>query len=99
MAIEMLKPVHPGEVLKEEFLGPFGLSADELAVETHIQLDRIRRIASGKENVTADIALRLARFFGTSAQFWLGLQSDYDLDIAKSKLGKKLEKEIVPLAA
>lgn len=99
MAVGMLKPVHPGEVLREEFLGPFGLSADKLALETHIELDRIKKIASGKESVTADTALRLARFFGTSAQFWLGLQSDYDLDIAASKIGKKLIKEIVPLAA
>lgn len=99
MTVEMLKPIHPGEVLKEEFLKPFELTDDKLATETHIQIGRIRKITSGKENVTADIALRLARFFGTSAQFWLGLQSDYDLDIAKGKIGKRLEKEIVPLAA
>jgi antitoxin HigA-1 len=99
MAAEMLKPIHPGEVLREEFLLPFGLSADELAAETHIKIDHIRSITSGKESVTADIALRLARFFGTSAHFWLGLQSDYDLDKAKIKIGKRLEKEIVPMAA
>ncbi|MCC6825820.1 MAG: HigA family addiction module antidote protein [Acidobacteria bacterium] len=99
MAVELLKPIHPGEVLCEEFLRPFGLSVEKLAAETHIETDRIMKIASGKESVTADIALRLARFFGTSAQFWLGLQSDHDLDIARIKLGKKLEKEIVPLAA
>ncbi len=95
----MLKPIHPGEVLKEEFLKPFGLSDDALAVGTHIQVDLIKKIAARKEAVTADIALRFARFFGTSAQFWLGLQSDYDLDIAKIKIGNRLEKEIVPLAA
>jgi len=99
MAVEMLKPIHPGEVLKEEFLKPFGLSDDALAVGTHIQVDLIKKIAARKEAVTADIALRFARFFGTSAQFWLGLQSDYDLDIAKIKIGNRLEKEIVPLAA
>ncbi len=99
MAVDTLKPIHPGEVLREEFLGPFGLSADKLALETHIEIDRIKKIASGKESVTADIALRLARFFGTSAQFWLGLQSDYDLDVAQLAIGKKLEKEIMPLAA
>lgn len=99
MSSETLKPIHPGEVLQEEFLKPFGLSDDALAVGTHIQIDRIKKIALRQEAVTADIALRLARFFGTSAQFWLGLQSDYDLDVAKIKIGKKLEKEIVPLAA
>ncbi len=99
MTVETLKPIHPGEVLQEEFLNPFGLSDDALAVGTHIRIDRIKKIASRQEAVTADIALRLARFFGTSAQFWLGLQSDYDLDVAKIKIGKKLEKEIVPLAA
>ena len=99
MAVETLKPIHPGEVLKEEFLKPFGLSDDALAVGTHIQIGVIKRIASRQEAVTADIALRLARFFGTSAQFWLGLQSDYDLDVARIKIGKRLEKEIVPMAA
>ena len=99
MAVETLKPIHPGEVLLEEFLKPFGLSDDALAAGTHIQIDLIKKIASRQEAVTADVALRLARFFGTSAHFWLGLQSDYDLDVAQIKLGKKLEKEIIPLAA
>jgi addiction module HigA family antidote len=99
MTGEILKPIHPGEVLREEFLKPFGLSDDALAVGTHINIDLIKRISSRRESVTADVALRLARFFGTSAQFWLGLQSDYDLDVAKIKIGKRLEKEIVPLAA
>src|SRR5258708_32226398 len=99
MAVEMIKPVHPGEVLQEEFLKPFGLSNDALALGTHIQIDRIKKIASRKESVTADIALRLARVFGTSAQFWLGLQGGYDLGVAQIKIGKRLEKEIVSLAA
>ena len=99
MTAETLKPIHPGEVLQEEFLKPFGLSDNALAVGTHIQIDLIKKIVSRQQAVTADVALRLARFFGTSAQFWLGLQSDYDLDVARGKLGTKLEKEIVPLAA
>ncbi len=99
MSLETLKPIHPGEVLEEEFLKPFGLTDAELAAGTHIQIDLIKKIAARKQAITADVALRLARFFGTSAHFWLGLQSDYDLDVAQSKLGKKLEKEIVPLAA
>jgi len=99
MADVTLSPIHPGEVLQEEFLKPFGLSEDMLASKTRIQPDLIKGITARDKAVTADIALRLARFFGTSAHFWLGLQSDYDLDVAKGKIGKNLEKEIVPLAA
>ena len=99
MSLKILKPIHPGEVLQEEFLKTFGLTDNELAAGTHIQIDLIKMIASRQQVVTADVALRLARFFGTSAHFWLGLQSDYDLDVAQIKIGKTLEKEIVPLAA
>lgn len=99
MSVESLKPVHPGEVLKEEFLKPFGMSDDSVAAKTLIEVELIRKIAAGQASVTADIALRLSRFFGTSAQFWLGLQSDYDLDVARQRIGKRLEKEIVPMAA
>ena len=99
MRVETLQPVHPGEVLEEEFLKPFGLSDVALADGTHIRIDVIKKITSRQQAVTADIALRLGRFFGTSAHFWLGLQSDYDLDIAKSKIGDRLQKEIIPLAA
>lgn len=94
-----LNPIHPGEVLREEFLKPFHLSDEALADAAHIEIGRVRQIADGREGITADIALRLARFFGTSAQFWLGLQSDYDLDVAQIRFGEQLEKEIVPLAA
>ena len=99
MAVEVLEPIHPGEVLEEEFLKQFGLSEDVLASKTHIDIERIRAITSREKSVDADVALRLARFFGTSAQFWLGLQADYDLDVVKGKIGHMLEKEIVPLAA
>ena len=99
MTTKAPKFIHPGEVLQEEFLKPFRLSNEALSEAAHIEVDKVRQIASGKESVTADVALRLARFFGTSAQFWLGLQADYDLDVAQSKFGKQLEKEIVPLAA
>jgi addiction module HigA family antidote len=97
MSAESLKPIHPGEVLLEEFLKPFGLSNDTVAAKTHIEVKVISNIASGRERITADVALRLSRYFGTSAQFWLGLQSDYDLD--QQRIGKQLEKEIVPMAA
>ena len=99
MTERKLKPIHPGEVLREEFLKPFEISADTLAQSIGLQVQNIRKIISEEQSITADVALRLAKFFGTSANFWLGLQSDYDLDITQELLGEKLEKEIVPLAA
>lgn len=99
MAKGKLKPIHPGEVLREEFLKPFGISEEGLAQSIGASVQSIREIVSEKQSVTADTALRLAKFFGTSAQFWLGLQSEYDLDVMRERLGSKLEKEIVPLAA
>jgi addiction module HigA family antidote len=99
MATRKLKPIHPGEVLREEFLKPFGISEESLANSIGAATESIREIVAEKQSVTADTALRLAKFFGTSAQFWLGLQSDYDLDVTRELLGEKLEREIVPLAA
>lgn len=89
-----LNPVHPGEVLLEEFLKPMGLSQNRLAIEIGVHARRINEIVLGKRRVTADTALRLARFFGTSPQFWMGLQSDYDLDVAEDALGDRLQKEV-----
>ncbi len=89
-----MKPVHPGEVLLEEFLKPMGLSQHQLAQGIGIDPRRVNEIVLGKRRVTADIALRLARFFGTTPQFWMGLQSDYDLDVAEDELGDRLEKEV-----
>ncbi len=99
VAEKKLKPIHPGEVLREEFLKPFDISEENLAQSLGVSVQTIREIVAEKQSVTADTALRLAKFFGTSAQFWLGLQSDYDLDITREMLGNKLEREIVPLAA
>ncbi len=99
MADEKLKPIHPGEVLREEFLKPFDISAENLAKSIGVEVRKIYEITSEEQNITADVALRLAKFFGTSAGFWLGLQSDYDLDVARQLLGDKLEKEVIPLAA
>ena len=99
MTEKKLKPVHPSEVLQEEFLKPFGISQNELAAHIGVQAKNINEIITGKQSVTADVALWLAKYFGTSAQFWLGLQSDYDLDVAREMLGNKLEKEIVPIVA
>jgi addiction module HigA family antidote len=89
MTEEKLKPVHPGEVLLEEFLEPMGLSQNRLALDIGVPARRINEIVLGKRRITADTALRLARYFGTSPQFWLGLQMDYDLDVAEDKLEKR----------
>lgn len=82
--MEKLKNIHPGEILKEEFLDPLGISAYKLSKETFIPQTRISEILKGKRRITADTAIRLSRFFGTSDKFWLGLQDDYDLEEEKS---------------
>jgi len=89
-----LSPVHPGEVLLEEFLKPMGLSQNRLALSIGVHARRINEIVLGKRRITAETALRLARYFGTTPQFWLGLQSDYDLDVASDDLGERLEQEV-----
>jgi addiction module HigA family antidote len=93
---ERLPPVHPGEVLLEDFLKPMGISRYALAKGIHVPPRRINEIAHGKRAVTADIALRLARFFGTSEGLWMGLQAEYDLEVARRALGPRLESEVVP---
>ncbi len=94
MTENKLKPVHPGEVLLEEFLKPMDLSQNRLAINIGVDARRINEIVLGKRRVTADTSLRLSRFFGNSAQFWMGLQSDYDLDIAEDELGDRLDREV-----
>ena len=89
-----LSPVHPGEVLLEEFLKPMGLSQHRLAMKISVPARRINEIVLGKRRISADTALRLARYFGTSAKFWLGLQMDFDLDVAADELGERLDHEI-----
>jgi len=89
-----LAPVHPGEVFLEEFLKPMSISQNRLALSIGVPARRINEIVLGKRAITADTALRLARFFGTSPQFWLGLQTDYDLDVTLDKLGDRLEREV-----
>ena len=93
---EKLNPVHPGEVLLEEFLKPMNLSQNRLAIETSVDARRINEIVLGARSITANTALRLARYFGVSPQFWLGLQAEYDLDVAMDKLGNRLEREVHP---
>ncbi|MBW7959689.1 MAG: HigA family addiction module antidote protein [Candidatus Promineofilum sp.] len=89
-----LAPVHPGEVLLEEFLNPMGLSQNRLALDIRVPARRINEIVRGKRRITPDTALRLARYFNMSPQFWLGLQLDYDLDVAEDELGEQIEREV-----
>ena len=89
-----LDPIHPGEILLEEFLEPMGLSQNALARGIGVPPRRINEIVHGNRRVTADTALRLGRFFGMSAEFWLGLQMDYELDTESDRLKGRLEKEV-----
>jgi addiction module HigA family antidote len=94
MTRQKLIPLHAGEVLLEEFLLPMGISQYRLAKEISVPPRRINEIVHGKRAVTADTALRLARFFGTTEQFWLNLQAQFDLDVERDRLGARLEKEV-----
>jgi addiction module HigA family antidote len=95
---DKLMPVHPGEVLLEEFLKPMNLSQNQVAMALRVPARRINEIIHGKRRITADTALRLARYFNMSPRFWLGLQMDYDLDMAEDEVGEQLNKEVVVLA-
>ncbi|MEC4686202.1 MAG: HigA family addiction module antitoxin [Nitrospirota bacterium] len=94
MVKKKLYPVHPGEVLLEEFLKPMGLSQSKIAHDIGVPPRRINEIVLKKRRITADTALRLARYFGISPEFWLGLQVQYDLDVTADELGKRLEQEV-----
>ncbi|MDP2045842.1 MAG: HigA family addiction module antitoxin [Deltaproteobacteria bacterium] len=89
-----LAPVHPGEILLEEFMQPLGLSQTRLGRDLGVSPRRINEIVHGKRSLTADTALRLSRYFGTSAEFWLGLQTDYDLDTASDHLSERIVREV-----
>ncbi len=91
---QKIKPVHPGEILLEEFLKPMGISQNKLAVDIGVPPRRINEIVHGKRRITADTALRFSRYFGISAQFWLGLQMDYDLDTEEDRLGDQLKQNV-----
>ena len=97
MPARKLKPIHPGEVLLEEFLRPLELSQYRLAQDISVPPRRINEIVHGNRSVTADTALRLGRYFGTSEQFWLNLQAHYDLEIERDRLGDRLKKEVLVL--
>jgi addiction module HigA family antidote len=99
MRPKKLDPVHPGEILLKEFIEPLGLSQNRLALALGVPARRINEIVLGKRGITADTALRLARYFKMSPQFWLGLQMDYELDVAEDMLEGRLEKEVTPRSA
>jgi addiction module HigA family antidote len=94
MAHRKLPPIHPGEILLEEFLTPLGVSQYRLAKETSVPARRINEIVRGSRSISADTALRLARYFGTSERFWLNLQARYDLEVEKDRLGERLRREV-----
>ncbi len=89
-----IEPIHPGEILLEEFLNPMGITQYRIAKDINVDPRRINEIVLGKRSISADTALRLSRYFGTSERFWLNLQSRYDLELQKLELGDRLEDEV-----
>jgi len=96
--VNKMRPIHPGEVLREEFMIPLKLSANALAIALRVPTPRINDIVRERRAVTADTALRLARYFSNSAEFWMGLQSDYDMKVALADAGKRINHDIVPIS-
>jgi antitoxin HigA-1 len=96
---DKLAPVHPGEILREEFLAPLGMSAHALAMALRVPAPRIHDITREQRAITPDTALRLARYFGTTAEFWLGLQAAYDLRVTERTAGERIAREVSPRAA
>jgi addiction module HigA family antidote len=92
------RPVHPGEILREDFLKPLGLTVNKLALELHVPATRIAEIVHGRRRVTADTALRLARYFNANAEFWLNLQNFYELEVSRrSEAGSKIDVQVQPV--
>ena len=99
MSTETLPPAHPGEVLLEDFLKPMGISQYRLAKDIGVLPRRINEIVQGKRAITADTALRVAQYFGTSVEVWMGLQADYEVEKAREVLGSRLQEEVRPRVA
>jgi antitoxin HigA-1 len=97
MAMKKLPPVHPGDILLHEFMQPLKLSSYRVAMELGVTAPTVNRIVRRRKAITAEMALRLARYFGTTAQLWQSLQTQYDLEIASKRIGKKVERAIQPL--
>lgn len=93
-----LKPVHPGEILREEFLAPLGLSMNKVAMALRVPVTRIADTVNEKRGITADTALRFARYFNNSATFWMNLQTRYDLEVAEDEIVRQVERDVQPLA-
>jgi addiction module HigA family antidote len=96
---DRLPPIHPGEILREEFLVPLGMSAHELALALRVPATRINDVVNEKRGITAGTALRLSRYFGTTAKFWLNLQASYELEVAEDQLGQAVMREVLPRTA
>ena len=95
--MKRLKPVHPGEILREEFMVPLGLSMNRVAMDLRVPVTRIADIVNEKRGITADTALRFARYFKNSASFWMNLQTRYDLEVAEDAIASKVERDVRPL--
>ena len=98
MEKKIMEPIHPGEILMKEFLEPMGITQYRLSKDISVVPRRVNEIVHGKRAITADTALRLSRYFGTSEKFWMNLQTRYDMEVQKDLLGDRLEKEVVVLS-
>jgi antitoxin HigA-1 len=96
---KLLPPIHPSEILREEYLKPLGLSMNKLALDLRVPVTRISEIVRERRGITTDTALRLARYFNTTARFWLNLQASYDLEVAEDESSERIEQEVLPLLA
>jgi len=96
---DRLPPIHPGEVLREEFLAPLGMSANALALALRVPATRVNELVNEKRGITADTALRLSRYFGTTSRFWMNMQTSWELEVAEDQLGPAVEREVLPRTA
>jgi antitoxin HigA-1 len=96
---EKLPPVHAGEILREDFMKPLGITMNRLALDLHVPVTRIAEIVHERRGITPDTALRLGRYFGTSARFWLNAQASFELEVAQDELQKKIDRDVRPLAS
>jgi addiction module HigA family antidote len=96
---DRLPPIHPGEILREEFLSPLGMSANELALALRVPATRINDIVNEKRGITADTALRLSRYFGTTPKFWTNMQASWELEVAEEQLGSVVRRDVLPRTA
>ena len=96
---DRLPPIHPGEILREEFLAPLGLSSHQLALALRVPATRLNDIVNQQRGITADTALRLSRYFGTTSRFWMNLQASWELEVAEDRLGDAVQREVLPRTA